>query len=143
MNGVDTFVGETVEEPEVDVRLPPDVGQHPAEVYTEETKSVPGGEARPVSYGSSTRLLLDPDGVRKVRLEEIDYMRTLHVWEPRSLSECYERTGRPHIGTWWTELNKGDDVNPVVRCRLVVQETKYRTTLGPTDISATFQRRQR
>jgi len=65
-------------------------------------------------------------------------MEQLKVWEPRLVTECFQRTGKAPIGTRWTEMDKGDHRNPIVRCRLVVQETKYRSMIDPEDLSATF-----
>ena len=38
------------------------------------------------------------------------------------ISKCIERTGKPPIGTRWVDINKGDNVHPEYRSRVVAQE---------------------
>ena len=38
---------------------------------------------------------------------------------------CHDETGKEPIGVRWVEANKGDDVNPNVRSRLVAMEFSY------------------
>ena len=35
---------------------------------------------------------------------------------------CYEETGKEPINTGWVNVNKGDDDNPEIRCRIVGKE---------------------
>ena len=39
-----------------------------------------------------------------------------------NVAECYDRTGKPPIGTKWVDVNKGDAIHPEYRSRLVAQE---------------------
>ena len=40
------------------------------------------------------------------------------------IQECWDETGKQPIGTRWVDVNKGDDINPEYRSRLVAQEVK-------------------
>ena len=42
----------------------------------------------------------------------------------RRVSEALRRTGRPPITVRWVEVNKGDDLNPKIRSRLVAREIR-------------------
>jgi hypothetical protein len=123
VSGVDAFVGETVEEPEIDPTS-----------SVAEWSAVEAG----VSYDQYTGLPLDPTLVRKGRLDEIRFMELLKVWEPATLEQCIAETGAQPIPTMWVECNKGDDLHPEVRCRLVAQETRRRSTIDVTDVAAVF-----
>ncbi len=39
-------------------------------------------------------------------------------------SECWEQTGKAPIGVRWVDINKGDEINPEYRSRLVAKEIK-------------------
>ena len=82
--------------------------------------------------------LLSGELVRPARQEEMNYMSHLGVWEYRLVSECLEKTGRPPVPVRWVDTNRGDSEHPEVRSRLVVQETKGRTTIAPGDVVQTF-----
>ena len=71
---------------------------------------------------------LDPGMVREGRAVEMDFFKTMGVYDyvPRSDQES---TGGKIIGTKWIDVNKGDFDNPRIRCRLVGKE--FRT--GPDD----------
>ena len=125
LSAVDLNVGETVEEPEFDYS---DLGQKLVAVEAD-----PG-----VVYDQYTGLPLDRSRVVKARKEEIEYMHTLKVWEPRPYQECLTETNAKPLGTTRIECNKGDDVAPEVRSRLCVQETRFRTTIDPGDLAAVF-----
>ena len=61
---------------------------------------------------------LDPAAVHKGRGVEMDYFRSMRVYDrvPRSEQAV---TGGPIIGTKWIDINKGDADHPNIRCRLV------------------------
>ena len=65
---------------------------------------------------------LIPEMVRRARLEEIGELGKHGVYEKVPISECWNRTGNPPIGTRWVDVNKGDDNKPDYRSRLVAQE---------------------
>ena len=49
-------------------------------------------------------------------------MRKHNVYVKVPITECIEKTGRKPIATRWVDINKGDDVNPNYRSRIVAQE---------------------
>jgi hypothetical protein len=127
LHGMDMYVGETVEEPEADASrlLCPFV----------ESASEEKGH---IVYDQYTGIPLDPDLVRAGRREEIKFMELLKVWAPATLEECVAETGAQPIPTKWIEHNKGDDLRPEIRCRLVAQETRSRSTIDVSDMAAVF-----
>ena len=38
------------------------------------------------------------------------------------IQSCWNDTGKDPIGVRWLNVNKGDDENPEIRCRIVAQE---------------------
>ena len=75
---------------------------------------------------------LDPALCRAARKKEMDFVREKGLWLKRSVKECWERTRRPPVTVRWVETNKGDDVNPNIRSRLVARQIR-----GPGE-DATF-----
>ena len=71
-----------------------------------------------------TGLPLPEELCRAARKKEIDYFRSKGVWEIRPISEAKKRTGKNPISVRWVETNKGDDINPNVRSRLVAREIR-------------------
>ena len=72
-------------------------------------------------YDEYTGILLPKDLVRQAKKDELDFVRSKRVWRvvPRS------HAGRRRIiGTRWVSCNKGDELHPEIRCRLVAQEIK-------------------
>ena len=67
---------------------------------------------------------LDPDGVRKAREEEIREYNHHGVYRKVPITQCWERTGKAPIPVRWIDINKGDEVNPEYRSRLVAKEIK-------------------
>ena len=72
---------------------------------------------------------LDPALVAAGRRAEMEYMAGLGAWSYDSIDNCISKTGKPPIATGWVEVNKGDVDRPQVRSRLVVRETKLRSTI--------------
>ena len=62
---------------------------------------------------------LDPEGVRKARIEEIGFVEGMGVWKPVPRPK-----DKKVIGTRWVDTNKGDKLKPNLRSRLVAQELK-------------------
>ena len=62
----------------------------------------------------------------KGKKEEIEWVRSIKLYDkgPRRLAK--ER-GKPIVETRWVIVNKGDEQNYNVRCRLVGQELKAKT----------------
>eukprot|EP00971_Amphidinium_carterae_P078308 1549134-Amphidinium_carterae.1 len=68
--------------------------------------------------------------------QEMDFLHGLGAYEYSTITECVAKTGKPPVGVGWVYVNKGDSSAPNVRCRLVVNETKWRSTI--TDPSQTW-----
>ena len=56
------------------------------------------------------------------RDEEIEYFNALLVWDVVKTQECWDKTGGPPIAAKWVDVNKGDQQEYDVRCRLVARE---------------------
>ena len=67
---------------------------------------------------------LPEDLCRAARATELEYFKSKEVWTARRISEALKRTGRPPITVRWVEVNKGDDLNPKIRSRLVAREIR-------------------
>ena len=67
---------------------------------------------------------LDPNLVAAARAEEMEQYRKHRVYRTVPIALCWERTGKRPIGVRWVDVNKGDEVHPDVRCRLVAKETR-------------------
>ena len=65
---------------------------------------------------------LEPRLVRKARLEEMDYFKSMNVYTKVPISKCMERTDRKPIAVRWVDINKGDTTKPNYRSRLVAKE---------------------
>ena len=65
---------------------------------------------------------LDPLLVRKARMEEMAYFKSMNVYDKVPLSKCMQATGRRPIAVRWVDINKGDSANPNYRSRLVAKE---------------------
>ena len=59
--------------------------------------------------------------VTAAKHEEITEMYRRKVWLEREVSECLRETGKPPIPVRWVVTNKGDELHPNVRCRLVAK----------------------
>ena len=64
---------------------------------------------------------LVPALVRKARMEEMEYFRSMNVYRKVPIAECIEKTGRKPIAVRWVDINKGDTVNHNYRSRLVAK----------------------
>lgn len=67
---------------------------------------------------------LDIEGVNKARAEDIAEVHKHNLYTKVPIKECWDNTGKGPIGTRWVDANKGDEVNPEYRSRLVAQEVK-------------------
>ena len=82
-----------------------------------------------------TGQLLDPKLVREARRKEFEYFESKGVWSKRSIGECRRVTGRAPISVRWVDVNKGDDVTPNIRSRLVARQIRgpgEEATFAPT-----------
>ena len=78
---------------------------------------------------------LDPALCRAARKLEMDYVKEKGLWVKRTIKECWERTKAPPVSVRWVEVNKGDNVNPNIRSRLVARQIRspgQEATLAPT-----------
>ena len=69
---------------------------------------------------------LDPEALRQARMEEVEYMQRIRVWEPSTAEECIQRTGKRPITTRWVDVDKGRDGEVCVRSRLVARDFKLK-----------------
>jgi hypothetical protein len=79
---------------------------------------------------------LDKAGVNLARAEEMEEFKRHGVYVKVPITECRQVTGKEPIGVKWIDINKGDDVNPELRSRLVAQEIKRKGS-GDTIFAAT------
>ena len=78
---------------------------------------------------------LDPKLVLEARQKELDYFASKGVWRKASIAECRREMGRNPISVRWVDVNKGDDVNPNIRSRLVARQIRgpgEESTFAPT-----------
>ena len=75
---------------------------------------------------------LDPELVRAARAKELEYFESKGVWRKPTLNECRRVMGRNPISVRWVDVNKGDNLNPNIRSRLVARQIR-----GPNE-EATF-----
>ena len=72
----------------------------------------------------STGQLFPPDLVHAARTLELDYFNGKQVWEKRPIGEARRVAGKPPITVRRVDVNKGDNVNPNVRSRLVARQIR-------------------
>ncbi len=69
-----------------------------------------------------TGAMLDARRVREARFEEVEFMKSLGVFEPSTRDERMQRTGRAPITTKWIDAEKGSGGNAQVKSRLVAPD---------------------
>ncbi len=62
--------------------------------------------------------------VHEARQKELAYFCEKGVWVKRPKDEAKRKTGKGPISVRWVDVNKGDDINPNYRSRLVARELK-------------------
>ena len=82
-----------------------------------------------------TGQILIPELMIKARKDEIDYFRSMGVYEKVDVQECWNVTGKAPIGVRWVDINKGDSNTPNYRSRLVAKE--FNTGVCPELYAAT------
>ena len=65
-----------------------------------------------------------PELVKAARAKELEYFASKGVWHYRPRSEALEKMGKPPITVKWVDVNKGDDIEPNYRSRLVAREIR-------------------
>jgi len=71
-----------------------------------------------------TGQVLNDELVIKARAVELSFFHSKGVWTKRPKAMARSKTRRPPISVRWVDVNKGDDLNPNVRSRLVARELK-------------------
>ena len=74
------------------------------------------------AFDDVTGQALRPELMIKARKDEIDYFRSMGVYEKVDVQECWSVTGKARIGVRKVDINKGDSSNPNYRSRLVAKE---------------------
>jgi len=69
-----------------------------------------------------TGVPLNTKKVQEARNEEIQEMKKRNIYTKVPVSECYEKTGKKPIGVKFVDVNKGDEITPNYRSRLVAKE---------------------
>lgn len=67
------------------------------------------------AWGDVSGATLNPKMVRRAREEDIEYVRTMNLYEKVPPSECFEKIGGPSISVRWIDISKGDEENPNYR----------------------------
>ncbi len=67
---------------------------------------------------------LIPELVHQARKKELDYFNSKGVWTKKLKAEAYSRTGKPPVTVRWIDTNKGDDLHPNYRSRLVARDIR-------------------
>jgi len=75
-------------------------------------------------YDDMTGQELPYELVVEARRKELEYFKKKNVWVKKLVKECINKTGKPPISVRWVDTNKGDDVNPEIRSRLVARQIR-------------------
>ena len=71
-----------------------------------------------------TGQVLKDELVHKARAVELEFFCKKGVWTKVPTSTARQRTGRPPITVRWVDVNKGDEMCPNYRSRLVARQMK-------------------
>ena len=71
-----------------------------------------------------TGQVLNDAMVREARAKELAYFGSKSVWEKVSKQTARAQGGRAPISVRWVDVNKGDDLCPNYRSRLVARQLK-------------------
>ena len=71
-----------------------------------------------------TGQVLKDELVIKARLTELTFFHSKGVWTKKPMHRSREATGKPPISVRWVDVNKGDEINPNYRSRLVARQMK-------------------
>ena len=55
---------------------------------------------------------LDPEKVYAARMEKIEFIRGMGLYDKVPIEECWRNTGKGPITTKWIDINKGDERAP-------------------------------
>jgi hypothetical protein len=81
-------------------------------------------DGSPVYRDDLTGQVLDGKLVRAARQKEFEFFDSKNVWSLKAFDECRRKTGKPPVTVRWVDVNKGDDVNPNIRSRLVARQIR-------------------
>ena len=84
-----------------------------------------------------TGQLLKDSLVQEAREVELRYFESKGVWTKVPRQHAFARTGRPPITVRWVDVNKGDDINPRYRSRLVARQMKAMDSSGESFFAPT------
>ena len=69
-----------------------------------------------------TGQVLESKLFRAARQKELDFFESKDVWSLKAFEEALRRTGKRLVTVRWVDVNKGDDINPNIRSRLVARQ---------------------
>ena len=75
--------------------------------------------------------------VQAARALELEYFNSKGVWAKRPRRLAKQRTGKGPISVRWVDVNKGDDLNPKYRSRLVARQLKAHDRSGASFFAPT------
>ena len=75
-------------------------------------------------YRDVTGRTIDRKLVHDARQKELDFFNSKNVWSLREFEECRRKTGKLPVIVIWVDVNKGDDVSPNIRSRLVARQIR-------------------
>ena len=73
----------------------------------------------------------------EARAKELKYFCEKGVWIKRPRQEAFAMTGRAPISVRWVDVNKGDDLHPKYRSRLVARQLKATDRSGKSFFAPT------
>ena len=74
------------------------------------------------AYDDASGARLDPKMVQKARMEEVEYVRKMKLYDKVPIAERRARTGKSPITVRWIDTNTSDESQPNYRSRLVARE---------------------
>ena len=75
------------------------------------------------AFDDVTGQALDPALMVQARKDEIEYFRSMGVYEKVDVQECWNVLGKAPIGVHWVDINKGESGKPNYRSRLAARST--------------------
>ncbi len=84
-----------------------------------------------------TGQILRDDLVQQARALELQYFRDKGVWIKKLKDVAKQRTGKSPISVRWVDVNKGDDLHPRYRSRLVARQLKAHDRSGASFFAPT------
>ena len=87
-------------------------------------------------FDEKTGMDLPAKMVEEAATEEVSFMHGIGLYDYAPLAECYANTGKGSVSTKWVRTNKGTEVEPEVRCRLVARDFKPKGEKDREDLFA-------